>query len=119
MILDYSKKCNKIILETEEFQLLFKLGEYYEDAIINQIQYLKNGVIQFVVNKNGMVFEDYLSIIDTLCKEQPNYIKDEELEERIFKENHDNWEFNVCSSMSLDDAKLAIIRFIRKLREDT
>lgn len=118
MVLDYNNDENKIILETDDFKILFKLGDYYKGSMIKDIKYLKNGVIQFLVNKNGVIFEDYLSIIDTLCKEQPNSIKDEELDERLFNDSHDGWEFYQLSEESLKETKLAIISFIRQLKED-
>lgn len=118
MILDYNNESNKIILETDEFKLLFKLGDYYKESNIKDIKYLKNGVIQFIVNKNGMIFEDYLSVIDTLCNEQPNAIKEEELEEKLFSDSHTVWEFYQFPHVSLEETKLAIIRFIKQLKED-
>ena len=41
------------------------------------------------------MFEDYLSIIDALCKEPPNEIKDKELEEILFLERDDRWKFEL------------------------
>lgn len=116
MILSYSEKENKIIVATNQFNILFKLGEYYKGAVINEFEYLKNGVIKFVVNKEGMMFEDYLSIIDTLCKEPPNEIKDKELEEILFLERDDRWEFE--SNIDLKEVKKVIIEFIRNLKEE-
>ena len=62
------------------------------------------------------MFEDYLSIIDTLCKEPPNEIKDKELEEISFLEREGRWKFE--SNIGLKEVQKTIIEFIRNLKEE-